>query len=54
MEKFLDKISLVLSGAGITYGVLHLITGSLWYGSAFMLTGVLLLFAGMTSGKKNK
>ena len=52
MEKFFDKLSLLFSGSGFTFGGLCLAAGNYWHGTAIILLSIVLLFAGITENKR--
>ena len=54
MEKFFDKIGLVLSGIGIAFSYGAISAGFYITGGVTALVSLLLFYAGMTEDKKRK
>ena len=52
MERFFDKISLVIGGAGLMTTWASFSIGEYIYGGVFGVLTTLLLFSGFTGGKK--
>jgi hypothetical protein len=54
MEKFFDKLSLLVSGAGFAFSFYSFMAGNVVAGVVLDVVSLLLLFAGMTGGKNKK
>ena len=54
MEKFFDKLSLLISGAGFAFSFCSFMAGNAVTGVILDVVSILLLFAGMTGGKNKK